>query len=152
MKEQEEIKELVEIAMLANQGQPRDALAKLARLQFGSPLDLVALLIKARLLEELDIEECWRTYTDALERFPNHAAVPLRAAVLSYKRGDLARAHQLLMRSWQLGPVPETAYYVGLINRVQGNEERALEFFLQTIAMEGDGGYWRQQAEQELQK
>jgi predicted Zn-dependent protease len=108
------------------------------------------LLIRARLLEELDIEECWRTYTEALERLPNHAAVPLRAAVWSYKHGDLARARQLLMRSWHLSPAPETGYYC-MIYRAQGNEEQALAYFVQTIALEGEGGHWRKQAEQQLQ-
>jgi hypothetical protein len=55
------------------------------------------------------------------------------------------------MRSWQHSPAPETAYYLALIYRVQLQEERSLEYFVQTVALEGEGGYWRKQAEQELQ-
>ena len=146
-----EVRELVEVAVLANQGRVREALAKLDQQEFHGPLEPAALLIRARLLEELDIEECWRTYTTGLEKFPANPAIPLRAGVLAYKRGDVAQAKQLLMRSWQLGPVPETAYYAGLINRVQGNRERALEYFVQAVAMEGEGGFWRKQSQQDLQ-
>ena len=151
MKDQREIKELAEIVVLAGDGKLKEALGRLDQQEFAAPLDVTALLIRARLLEELDIEECWRTYTTGLEKFPDNNAIPLRFGVLTYKRGDLALAKQLLMRSWQLGPVPETAYYAGLINRVQGNEVRALEYFVQAVAMEGEGGHWRKQAERQLQ-
>lgn len=145
------VRELVEVAVLANQGKMREALAKLDHQEFHGALEPAALLIRARLLEELDIEECWRTYTTGLEKFPDNNAIPLRLGVLTYKRGDLALAKQLLRRSWQLGPIPETGYYAGLINRAQGNEVRALEYFVQAVAMEGEGGHWRKQAEQQLQ-
>ena len=152
MEDEVKVRKLVEVAVLAKQGSVREALAKLDQQEFHGALASAALLIRARLLEELDIEECRRTYTTGLEKFPDNNAIPLRFGVLTYKRGDLALAKQLMMRSWQLGPVPETAYYTGLINQVQGNEVRALEYFVQAVAMEGEGGYWRKQAEQELQK
>jgi len=145
------VRELAEVAVLASEGRVSEALAKLDQQQFRGALEPVALLIRAQLLEELDIEECWRTYTMGLEKFPEYGAIPLRAGVLAYKRGDLAQAKQLLMRSWQLGPAPETAFYLGLINRAHGEEERALEYFIQTIAFEGEGGHWRKQAQQQLQ-
>lgn len=151
MDDEVKVRELAAVLVLASEGRLSEALAKLDQQQFRGALEPAALLIRAQLLEELDLEQCWRTYTMGLERFSDHAAIPLRAGVLAYKRGDLAQAKQLLMRSWHLCPAPETAYYLGVINRAQGDEEQALEYFVQTVAMEGKGGYWRKQAEEQLQ-
>lgn len=150
MKDDSETRLLAEVATFASRGNLREALAKLDQREPGPRLELTAMLMRAQILERLDTEECWRTYTSALEKFPDDAAIPLRAGVFTYKRGDLIRAQQLLMKSWQRSPSAEAGYYLARITKVQSQQQSALEYLVQTVALEGEDGYWRKQAEQEL--
>lgn len=145
----DDVRVMSEAAVLANQGNAEEAVRNLDKHQFDSELAVFAVIQKARILEEVDVDGAWQTYNGALEEYPNNAAVSLRAGVYVYKRGDTEKAKQLLMRSWSNSATPEAGYYLGTINGAQGSEGEALKFFIQTAVLEGDGGYWRKRAETE---
>ena len=146
-----DVRVLSEAIIFAGRGEPEKAVKMLSEHEFGSGVDVLALILKARILEELSVEEAWRIYSEALKKYPEHAALNLSAGVFAYKRGDIERAVQLLMHSWSINPLPEASYYLGIINWNRSHREKAIEFFVHTIALEGEQGRWRSYAEAELQ-
>lgn len=137
---------LARVFMLAKQGKSNEAIAQLDDRVFDSPLEIVALMLKARILEELDVEKCWNSYQSALRKYPDHPFLNLRAGIFTYRRGDLVRAKELLTRCWQKATTPEAGYYLGKIYSHQAESNLAMEYFIQTVALEGEEGYWRESA------
>jgi len=145
----EDLRVISDAIALANRGKREESMKRLEGHEFGPESKPLALIQKARLLEESDTEQCSQVYRDALEKYPNDPAVHLRAGVFVFKRGDTERARQLLLRSWNRSKTPEAGYYLGAINRSEARPEHALSFFTQTAVIEGDEGYWRNRAVKE---
>lgn len=141
---------MAQALLLERKRKPEEALRILESHEFGSRLEALATVQRAHILEELDVERCFQTYQSAIERYPNDAVVLLRAGVFVFKRGDVQKAKGLLIKSWNACATPEAGYYLGSINKAEGRNDEALEFFIQTAVMEGDEGYWKQRAVKEI--
>lgn len=140
---------VVDAAALARLGRGREALALLRDdVSASISLQVSVWLLRASILEQLvEGGEASLTYADALMRFPHDATVLLRAGVWTYRTGDLAKAEMLLRRSWDEARLPETGYYLGLLDNSAGRRESALEMFCYVLSSETPDGIWRIAAE-----
>ena len=146
----DEARVMAQAVHLERKGEPEHALRLLESHEFGTQFDALAMMLKARILERLSIEQCAQTYQGAVEKYPGDAVVLLRVGVFVLRRGDTEKAKELLARSWNACPTPEAGYYLGSIKQAEGRTHEALEFFIQTDVMEGDEGYWKKRVETEL--
>jgi hypothetical protein len=141
---------IAQAAILARQGRAKDGLALLEdATAAGTPLESSVLLLKAELLEALlEGAEAARLLGELLQRFPSDPAVLLRAGLLAYRAGDLAKAEVLLRRCWHVARLPEAGYHLGRMELASGRSERALQTLAAVIATEAPRGHWRQHAEE----
>jgi tetratricopeptide (TPR) repeat protein len=123
-------------------GEVSQAITSLDQHPFSPYWAPFGLILQARLVEENDLGGAWALYQQALADFPTNPSVWLRAGVSSYKRGDIVRAKELLLQSWELSPTAEAAYYLGLMSEEAGRDERATHYFVQAILLEGSQGTW----------
>jgi hypothetical protein len=140
---------IAEAAGLARQHHYRQALQVIEARPFGDELELAASLLKFEIVEAGHLAQSWPILEAALKRHPNDAVVNLKLGLTNRVRGG--GALEPLERSWSAAPMPETAYYLGVVlSTTWPDLRRASEFFAKCIAMEQPQGTWRKAAEAAL--
>jgi hypothetical protein len=141
---------LARAVQLAAGGATTAALDALAAARFGAELEPAARAFESELLGRLDRGgDAWAVLESALERYPGHPLLALRAGVEALRRGDLAAARTWLSRAWDGGALPEAAFRLGdlALGEGRGDERR---WWALAAAAEGAGGEWRRRAEARL--
>jgi predicted Zn-dependent protease len=79
-------------------------------------------------------------YEKAIQINPNYFGPYLGGGVASYKTGNKQRAEQWLTKSTEMLPTAPAIYYLGMIAKEQGNNQRAAQLFKQVAGAEGELG------------
>ncbi len=129
-----------------------DALAVLRGRAFRAEWDVFACLLEGQLLDQLDDPAAAEAFRRGLKTQPEDPHLHLRLAAFTWRRGDAELARRLLRRSWAAAHLPETAWRQGEIEAARASEDDARERFVWAVALEGEGGHWRDLATERIAK
>ncbi len=127
-----------------------DALALLRGRTFSAEWDVFACSLEGQLLDQLDDAAAAEAFRRGLKTRPEDPHLHLRLAAFTWRRGDAELARRLLRRSWAAAHLPETAWRQGEIEAARARDDDARERFVWAVALEGEGGHWRDLATERL--